>query len=214
MTDEPEVLTRIDNGVGRLTLNRPKAINSLTQTMVDIMATTLADWAADDAVRLAIAAQVRAGVDVVIIGRNPSLNDKSMSCFFLRISADLESNAMEINVSAVDSFAGDFDGDQMSGKFLKDVSARTEAALVMGFTRDLQYIKSGTPVLGQMQDSILGCALLTYHDVRVSRKVALHLVRNCQRPPAIPMQDELTPPMWRRVGTGEEAGTEDKQARR
>ena len=28
VTDEPEVPTRIDNGVGRLTLNRPKAINS------------------------------------------------------------------------------------------------------------------------------------------------------------------------------------------
>ena len=54
MTDEPEVLTRIDNGVGRLTLNRPKAINSLTQTMVDIMAAVLADWAADDSVRAVI----------------------------------------------------------------------------------------------------------------------------------------------------------------
>ena len=42
VTDEPEVLTHIDNGVGRLTLNRPKAINSLTQTMVDIMAAVLA----------------------------------------------------------------------------------------------------------------------------------------------------------------------------
>ena len=35
MTDEPEILTRVDNGVGLLTLNRPKAINSLTQSMVD-----------------------------------------------------------------------------------------------------------------------------------------------------------------------------------
>lgn len=130
--------------------------------------------------------------DVVVIGRNPSLNDKSVSCFFLRTSADKESNAMEINVSAVDSFAGDFDGDQMSGKFLADVAARTEAALVMGFSRDLQYVKSGTPVLGQMQDTILGCALLTYHDVRISRKNALHLVRNCQRPPLLPMQEEFT----------------------
>ncbi len=54
MTDEPEVLTHIDNGVGRLTLNRPKAINSLTQTMVDIMAAVLAAWAADDSVRAVI----------------------------------------------------------------------------------------------------------------------------------------------------------------
>ena len=30
-----EILTRVDNGVGILTLNRPKAINSLTHTMVN-----------------------------------------------------------------------------------------------------------------------------------------------------------------------------------
>lgn len=51
MTDEPEILARIDNGVGRITLNRPKAINSLTQTMVDAMTVVLERWAGEDAVR-------------------------------------------------------------------------------------------------------------------------------------------------------------------
>jgi len=54
VTAEPELLTRVDNGVGRLTLNRPTAINSLTQAMVDAMAAVLADWAADDAVRAVV----------------------------------------------------------------------------------------------------------------------------------------------------------------
>lgn len=49
MTDE--ILTRVDNGVGILTLNRPKAINSLNQTMVDVLAETLAAWADDDDIR-------------------------------------------------------------------------------------------------------------------------------------------------------------------
>ena len=52
MTDE--ILTRVDGGVGVLSLNRPKAINSLTQTMVDAMAEVLTAWAADDAVRAVI----------------------------------------------------------------------------------------------------------------------------------------------------------------
>jgi enoyl-CoA hydratase len=46
-----EILTRVDNGVGILTLNRPKAINSLNQTMVDVLAETLAAWADDDDIR-------------------------------------------------------------------------------------------------------------------------------------------------------------------
>jgi enoyl-CoA hydratase len=45
-----EVLTRVDNGVGLITLNRPKAINSLNQTMVDVLRPLLTRWEDDDAV--------------------------------------------------------------------------------------------------------------------------------------------------------------------
>ncbi len=51
MTDEREILTHVDNGVGLMTLNRPKSINSLNQTMVVTMTKVLGDWARDDAVR-------------------------------------------------------------------------------------------------------------------------------------------------------------------
>jgi enoyl-CoA hydratase len=49
-----EVLTRIDNGVGLITLNRPRAINSLNQTMVDALSAVLTRWADDDAVRAVV----------------------------------------------------------------------------------------------------------------------------------------------------------------
>ena len=52
--DTDEVLTRADDGVGFLTLNRPKAINSLTQTMVTAMNAALAAWADDDLVRAVV----------------------------------------------------------------------------------------------------------------------------------------------------------------
>jgi enoyl-CoA hydratase len=48
--DSDEVLTRVDGGVGILTLNRPKAINSLTHNVVTIIAKALTEWADDDAV--------------------------------------------------------------------------------------------------------------------------------------------------------------------
>ena len=49
-----EVLTQIDDGVGLITLNRPKAINSLNQTMVDALSAVLTRWADDDAVRAVV----------------------------------------------------------------------------------------------------------------------------------------------------------------
>ena len=51
VTDESdEVLTRIAGNVGLITLNRPKAINSLNQPMVDALSAVLTDWSDDDAV--------------------------------------------------------------------------------------------------------------------------------------------------------------------
>jgi DNA-directed RNA polymerase II subunit RPB1 len=130
--------------------------------------------------------------DCAIFGRNPSLTDKSVSSLYVKINPDLGSNAIEINVTTVESFSGDFDGDQMSGKFLENIAARVESLMVMGFARDLQYVKSGTPVIGQMQDTILGVALLTTSRVRVKRSVALHLLRNCQKVPELPAQEHFT----------------------
>lgn len=49
-----EILTRVDGGVGFVTLNRPKAINSLTHTMVTVMTRVLTDWADDAAVRTVV----------------------------------------------------------------------------------------------------------------------------------------------------------------
>jgi enoyl-CoA hydratase len=67
-----EVLTRVDNGVGLITLNRPKAINSLNQTMVDALRPLLDRWARNDGVRAVVLAGAGerglcAGGDVVAV---------------------------------------------------------------------------------------------------------------------------------------------------
>ena len=70
--DTDEVLARVRDGVGFLTLNRPKALNSLTQTMVTALDATLAAWADDDTVRAVVVGGAGerglcAGGDVVAI---------------------------------------------------------------------------------------------------------------------------------------------------
>lgn len=55
MTDgSDQVLTEVEGSVGLITLNRPKAINSLNQQMVDALTAVLTDWADDDAVRAVV----------------------------------------------------------------------------------------------------------------------------------------------------------------
>ncbi|OKH82655.1 MULTISPECIES: enoyl-CoA hydratase/isomerase family protein [Mycolicibacterium] len=50
MTENEDVLVSVRNGVGILTLNRPKAINSLNEVMVEGISKALHAWEHDDAV--------------------------------------------------------------------------------------------------------------------------------------------------------------------
>jgi enoyl-CoA hydratase len=52
--ESDEVLTRVEAGVGLITLNRPKAINSLNHQMVNALSAVLTRWEADDAVRAVV----------------------------------------------------------------------------------------------------------------------------------------------------------------
>ncbi|MBQ1540809.1 enoyl-CoA hydratase [Caulobacter sp. CCUG 60055] len=54
MSQEPEVLTRVEGAVGRITLNRPKALHALTTNMCRLMTEALLAWRDDAAVRLVL----------------------------------------------------------------------------------------------------------------------------------------------------------------
>jgi enoyl-CoA hydratase len=49
-----DVLFDVNNGVGRITLNRPKAINALNHAMVQQIAPKLEEWASDDEIELVL----------------------------------------------------------------------------------------------------------------------------------------------------------------
>ncbi len=51
MIDESEVVTRVDSGVGRITLNRPKALHALNRAMCEAMTEALLAWRNEDAVK-------------------------------------------------------------------------------------------------------------------------------------------------------------------
>ncbi|QZT55841.1 enoyl-CoA hydratase/isomerase family protein [Mycolicibacterium austroafricanum] len=72
MDENKDVLVTVRNGIGRITLNRPKAINSLTHPMVTDIAQALKAWETDDAVTAVIVSGAGdrglcAGGDVVAI---------------------------------------------------------------------------------------------------------------------------------------------------
>ena len=56
MAENEDVLVTVDRGIGLITLNRPKAINSLTHPMVTAISQVLTEWRDDDAVRAVVLA--------------------------------------------------------------------------------------------------------------------------------------------------------------
>ena len=55
MTDAaPEVLVRVQNGIGHLTLNRPDALHALTTNMCQIIIAALQDWRENDAIEMVL----------------------------------------------------------------------------------------------------------------------------------------------------------------
>ncbi len=89
MTDptEPEVLCRIEGGVGRITLNRPKALHALTLGMCEAMIEALRAWKADGAVKCVLIDHSGergfcAGGDIRMLAESGAGDGKAARAFF------------------------------------------------------------------------------------------------------------------------------------
>lgn len=85
--DTHEVLTRVDGHVGILTLNRPRAINSLTHGMVTAVDSALAAWASDETVDAVVVngageRGLCAGGDVVALYHSAKAGGAEARAFF------------------------------------------------------------------------------------------------------------------------------------
>ena len=89
MTDAPEVLISVEGGVGRIRLNRPRAIHALTHGMCDMMIDALAAWRADPAIRLVLIDHAEgrgfcAGGDIRMIAESGAADGVAARAFFHR----------------------------------------------------------------------------------------------------------------------------------
>lgn len=83
-----DVLISVDRGVGRLRLNRPKAIHALTTQMCEMMSAALLKWRSDPAVEAVVIDHAEgrgfcAGGDVVMLARSGNEDAAEAKGFFL-----------------------------------------------------------------------------------------------------------------------------------
>jgi enoyl-CoA hydratase len=82
-----DVLISVEGGVGRLRLNRPKAIHALTTHMCEVMSEALLKWRTDPAVEIVIIDHAEgrgfcAGGDVVMLARSGDTDAEEAKRFF------------------------------------------------------------------------------------------------------------------------------------
>ena len=82
-----DILTILENGTGRIRLNRPKAIHALTTAMCDTMNATLARWRTDDAVQLVMIDHAEgrgfcSGGDVLMLAKSGVGDGSEARAFF------------------------------------------------------------------------------------------------------------------------------------
>ncbi len=87
MTAEPEVITRIEGSVGRITLNRPKALHALNLSMCEAMIAALQAWRSDPAVELVLLDHAGergfcAGGDIRMLADSGAKDGKEAMAFF------------------------------------------------------------------------------------------------------------------------------------
>lgn len=85
---DAEVVTRIENGVGRITLNRPKAIHALNRAMCEAMTEALLAWRGDAAVQSVLIDHAGergfcAGGDIRMIAESGAGDASEAKAFFL-----------------------------------------------------------------------------------------------------------------------------------
>lgn len=113
--------------------------------------------------------------DFGYFNRAPSLERSSIGVHRIVVLEDPEIHTFQMNVVACSWYNADFDGDQMNFWVPHTMMARVEAKQISHVANSFISMKSSAPVVGQVQDSVVGSFELTratavmdkYHAMRL-----------------------------------------------
>lgn len=105
--------------------------------------------------------------DVVIFNRQPSLHKMGMLGHRVRI---MGGNTFRLNLCTVGAYNADFDGDEMNMHVPQSIITRIEVSQLMMVKNNIISPKSNKPVMGIVQDSLIGLWLLTRGDKFIEKK--------------------------------------------
>ena len=99
--------------------------------------------------------------DLIIFNRQPSLHRMSMMGHRVRV---MPYSTFRLNLSVTTPYNADFDGDEMNMHVAQSFETRAEISELMMVPRQVITPQANRPIVGIVQDTLLGCRLLTKRD--------------------------------------------------
>ena len=96
--------------------------------------------------------------DIVLFNRQPSLHRMSMMGHYVKV---LPGRTFRLNVNATSPYNADFDGDEMNMHVAQSMEARAELHLLASVPTQIISPQASRPVIGLVQDSLLGAYMLS-----------------------------------------------------
>jgi len=146
--------------------------------------------------------------DLVLFNRQPSLHKMSIMGHRVKV---MSYSTFRLNLSVTAPYNADFDGDEMNLHVPQTLTAKAEVASLMMVPRNVVSPQSNKPVMGIVQDSLLGTQKMTKRDVFLTRAQMMTLCMfiddwDGKMPtPAIMVPDPRRPGRYEALWTGKQA---------
>lgn len=111
--------------------------------------------------------------DLVLFNRQPSLHKMSIMGHRVRI---LPYSTFKLNLSVTSPYNADFDGDEMNMHLPQSLETKAEILEIMHVPKQIVSPQSNRPVMGIVQDSLIGVKLFTHRDNFISLDLLMNLI--------------------------------------
>lgn len=111
--------------------------------------------------------------DIVLFNRQPSLHKMSMMAHRAKV---MKYSTFRLNLSVTAPYNADFDGDEMNLHLPQSIPAQTELRELALVEKNIVSPQSNKPVMGIVQDTLIGVYKLTRRDLFLTKGQMMHLL--------------------------------------
>lgn len=111
--------------------------------------------------------------DIILFNRQPTLHRMSMMGHRVKV---LSGKTFRLNVSVTAPYNADFDGDEMNAHAPQSIEAATELEEIAAVPHQILRPRDGLPVIGIVQDTLVGSYRLTRDKVSFNRREFMNMM--------------------------------------